>query len=83
MTKPNGLLVVLDKFWNRPTPPPLPLRMANAISGGYITTVDRNFHSILKRTSLELLQEIPLAFGGLYLIYLLRKSGAEGNAHRP
>jgi phosphatidylethanolamine/phosphatidyl-N-methylethanolamine N-methyltransferase len=83
VTKPNGLLVVLDKFWNRPTPPPLPLRMANTILGGYVTTVDRNFHAILGRTSLELLQEIPLAFGGLYLLYLLRKPGAEGNACRP
>lgn len=26
VTKPNGLLVVLDKFWNHPTPPPLLLR---------------------------------------------------------
>jgi phosphatidylethanolamine/phosphatidyl-N-methylethanolamine N-methyltransferase len=78
--KPNGLLVVLDKFWNRPTPPPLPLRMANALLGGYVTAVDRNFHAILKRTSLTLLREIPLAFGGLYLIYLLRKPAAGGNA---
>lgn len=44
VTKPNGLLVVLDKFWNRPAPPPLPLRMANALLGGYVTAVDRNFH---------------------------------------
>ncbi len=76
VTKPNGLLVVLDKFWNQPTPPPLPLRMANALLGGYVTAVDRNFHGILNRTSLELLREIPLAFGGLYLIYLSRKPAA-------
>jgi phosphatidylethanolamine/phosphatidyl-N-methylethanolamine N-methyltransferase len=75
VTKPNGLLVVLDKFWNRPAPPPLPLRMANGLLGGYVTAVDRNFHAILKRTSLKLLREIPQAFGGLYLIYLLRKPG--------
>jgi ubiquinone/menaquinone biosynthesis C-methylase UbiE len=73
VTKPNGLLVVLDKFWNRPHPPPLPLRMANAVVGGYVTALDRNFHAILKRTSLELLREIPLGFGGLYFLYLLRK----------
>jgi len=42
--------------------------------------VDRNFHVILKRTSLELLREIPLAFGGLYVIYLLRKPATGGNA---
>lgn len=41
--------------------------------GGYVTAVNRNFHATLKRTSLELLREIPLAFGGLCLIYLLRK----------
>ena len=75
VTKPNGLLVVLDKFWNRPTPPPLPLRMANAILGGYVSAVNRNFHTILRRTSLELQREIPLGFGGLYLLYLLRKPG--------
>jgi hypothetical protein len=80
VTKPNGLLVVLDKFWNRPTPPPLPFRMANALPGGYVTAVDRNFPAILKRTSLTLLREIPLAFGGLYLIYLLRKPAAGGGA---
>lgn len=75
VTKPNGLLVVLDKFWNRPTPPPLPLRMANAILGGYVSAVNRNFHTILRRTSLKLVREIPLGFGGLYLLYLLRKPG--------
>ena len=73
VTKPNGLLVVLDKFWNRPQPPPLPLRMVNALLGGYVTAVDRNFFAILKQTSLELLREIPVGFGGLYLLYLLRK----------
>jgi len=75
VTKPGGFLVVLDKFWNRPTPPPLPLRMANAILGGYVSAVNRNFHTILRRTSLELQREIPLGFGGLYLLYLLRKPG--------
>ncbi len=76
VTKPNGLLVVLDKFWNRPHPPPLPLRMANAVVGGYVTALNRNFHTILKETSLELLREIPLGFGGLYFLYLLRKPDA-------
>jgi ubiquinone/menaquinone biosynthesis C-methylase UbiE len=76
VTKPNGLLVVLDKFWNRPAPPPLPLRVANAILGGYVTAVDRNFYAILARTSLELLREVPLGFGGLYFLYLLRRPRA-------
>jgi ubiquinone/menaquinone biosynthesis C-methylase UbiE len=83
VTKPNGLLVVLDKFWNRPKPPPLPLRMANALLGGYVTALDRDFHAILKQTSLEMLREIPLAFGGLYLNYLLRKPAAKGDAPGP
>jgi SAM-dependent methyltransferase len=89
VTKPNGLLVVLDKFWNRPTPPPLPLRIVNALLGGYVTAVDRNFHAILRQTSLKLLREIPLALGGLYLMYLLRKpvtgtdtSGSSGEKWR-
>jgi len=82
VTKPNGLLVVLDKFWNRPTPPPLPLRMVNAILGGYVSAVSRNFHAILKRTSLELIREIPLGFGGLYFLYLLRKPAPGGGAPR-
>jgi phosphatidylethanolamine/phosphatidyl-N-methylethanolamine N-methyltransferase len=73
VTKPGALLVVLDKFWNRPSRPPLLLRVANAICGGYVTAVDRNFHSILAATSLEILREIPLGFGGLYFLYLLRK----------
>jgi ubiquinone/menaquinone biosynthesis C-methylase UbiE len=74
VTKPGGHLVVLDKFWNRGHRPPLPLRLANAVLGGYVTTVDRNFRTILARTSLEVLQEIPMGFGGLYHAYLLRKS---------
>jgi len=74
VTKPDGFLVVLDKFWNRPKPPPLPLRMANAILGGYVTAVDRNFHAILKSTSLLLVREVSLGFGGLYWLYLLRKA---------
>jgi ubiquinone/menaquinone biosynthesis C-methylase UbiE len=80
VTKPNGLLVVLDKFWNRPRPPPPPLRLANAMLGGYVTAVDRNFPAILKETSLDLLREIPLGFGGLYLLYLLRKRAGRGDA---
>lgn len=40
-----------------------------------VTAVDRNFHAILARTSLELLREIPLGFGGLYVLYLLRRPG--------
>jgi ubiquinone/menaquinone biosynthesis C-methylase UbiE len=79
VTKPGGLLVVLDKFWNRSGPPPLPLRLANAILGGYVTAVDRNFHTILAGTSLELVREIPLGFGGLYFFYLLRKPAARGD----
>lgn len=73
VTKPGGLLVVLDKFWNRPSRPPFPLRIANAICGGYVTAVDRNFPSILSRTSLKTLKELPMGFGGLYFLYLLRK----------
>jgi len=73
VTKSGGQLVVLDKFWNNARRPPLPLRVANAVLGGYVTAVDRNFHSILAQTSLELLQEIPMGFGGLYHLYLLRK----------
>jgi ubiquinone/menaquinone biosynthesis C-methylase UbiE len=81
VTKPTGLLVVLDKFWNRPKPPPLPLRLANALLGGYVTALDRNFYAILKRTSLELLREIPQGFGGFYFLYLLRKrAGPAGPA---
>ena len=73
VTKPNGLLVVLDKFWNRPEPPPLPLRVANALLGGYVTAVNRNFHRLLAGTSLQVLREIPLGFGWLYWLYLLQK----------
>jgi ubiquinone/menaquinone biosynthesis C-methylase UbiE len=76
VTKPGGHLAVLDKFWNHARRPPLPLRLANAVFGGYVTAVDRNFHAILARTSLEILQEIPLGFGGLYYLYLLRKSSS-------
>lgn len=50
--------------------------MANALLGGYVTAVDRNFPAILRRTSLTVVREIPLAFGGLYFLYLLRKPRA-------
>ena len=73
VTKPGGLMVVLDKFWNRPSRPPLLLRMANAILGGYVTAVNRNFSAILANTSLEIVQEHVLGFGGLYYLYLLKK----------
>jgi len=73
VTKPGGHLVVLDKFWNRAHRAPLPLRLANAILGGYVTAVNRNFHKIVDQTSLEIVQEIPMGFGGLYYAYLLRK----------
>jgi phosphatidylethanolamine/phosphatidyl-N-methylethanolamine N-methyltransferase len=73
VTKPGGRLVVLDKFWNRPGRPPLFLRLVSAVVSGLVTAVDRNFPAILARTSLEGVQEIPMGFGGLYYLYLLRK----------
>lgn len=73
VTKPGGLMVVLDKFWNHPGRPPLVLRMINAILGGYVTAVNRNIHSIVSATCLEVVQEKPLGLGGLYYFYLLRK----------
>jgi len=73
VTRLGGRLVVLDKFWNRPAPPPLPLRIANAVLGGFVTAVNRNFHAMLAQTSLELVREVALGFGGLYVLYLLRK----------
>jgi len=76
VTKPGGHLVVLDKFWNRAHRAPLPLRLANAILGGYVTAVNRNFHKIVDQTSLEIVQEIPMGFGGFYYAYLLRKSAS-------
>jgi ubiquinone/menaquinone biosynthesis C-methylase UbiE len=83
VTKPDGLLVVLDKFWNRPKPPPLPLRMANTLFGGYVTAVDRNFHAILKSTSLSLVREVSLGFGGLYWIYLLQRVQGPAAVSKP
>lgn len=73
VTKPGGHLVVLDKFWNHARRPPLVLRLANAFLGRYVTAVNRNFHAILAQTPLEVLQEVPMGFGGLYYLYLLRK----------
>ncbi len=74
VTKPGGRLVVLDKFWNRPGRPPLFLRSVNAVTSRLVTAVDRNFPAILAETSLEILQEIPMGFGGLYCLYLLGKT---------
>jgi len=79
VTKPGGHLVVLDKFWNRAHRAPLPLRLANAILGGYVTAVNRNFHKIVDQTSLEIMQEIPMGFSGLYYAYLLRKSASQSH----
>jgi hypothetical protein len=52
------------------------LRLANAVLGGYVTAVDRNFRAILAGTTLEIVQELPMGFGGLYYLYLLRKPAA-------
>jgi hypothetical protein len=57
--------------------------MANAILGGFVTAVNRNFYAILAGTSLELLREIPLGFGGLYFLYLLRKPPAPAEPPAP
>lgn len=73
VTKPGGYLVVLDKFWNRPRRPPLLLRIVSAVLSGYVTAVDRKFPAILGQTPLEIVREIPMGFGDLYHLYLLRK----------
>jgi ubiquinone/menaquinone biosynthesis C-methylase UbiE len=73
VAKPGGRLVVLDKFWNRPRRPPLFLRVVSAVVSSFVTAVDRNFPAILAQTSLEIVQETPMGFGGLYYLYLLRK----------
>lgn len=73
VTRPGGILVVLDKFWNRATPPPLPLRALNALMGGYVSHVSRSFPAMLSATSLRLVRTIPLAAGGLYMLYRLEK----------
>jgi ubiquinone/menaquinone biosynthesis C-methylase UbiE len=78
VTRPGGRLVVLDKFWNRPTPPPFPFRIWNALLGGYVTHVSRNFSAILAATSLRLVREIPLAAADLYMLYLLEKPARRG-----
>jgi len=72
-TKTGGHLVVLDKFWNHPRRPPLFVRLASAVFSGFATALDRNFPAILARTSLEIVQVVPMGFGGLYCLYLLRK----------
>ena len=71
--KPGGRATVLDKFWNRPRRPPWPLRVANAMFGGYVTAIDRNFDAIVAQTSLTVVRKLPLSFGGLYFLYLLQK----------
>ena len=73
VTRPGGYLVVLDKFWNRPRRPPLLLRVVSTAVSRVATATDRNFPAILARTSLEIVREIPMGFGGLYFLYLLRK----------
>jgi len=83
VTRPGGRLVVLDKFWNRPAPPPLPLRALNRLLGGYVTHVSRSFPAILAATSLRLLRECPLAVGDLYMLYLLEKPGRGGRPAAP
>jgi len=75
-TKPGGQLVVLDKFWNHARRPPPFLRLGSAVFRAYVTALDRNFHAILARTSLEILQEIPMGFCGLYHLYLLKKTAS-------
>lgn len=77
VTRPGGKLVVLDKFWNRPDPSPWPLRLLNALIGGTVTAVNRNFPAILAATSLRLVREIPLGVGDLYMLYLLEKPGRD------
>jgi ubiquinone/menaquinone biosynthesis C-methylase UbiE len=78
VTRPGGTVVVLDKFWNRDSPPPLPLRALNALMGGYVSHVSRSFPAILAATSLRQVREIPLAVADLYLLYLLEKPAREG-----
>lgn len=76
VAKPDGLITVLDKFWNRPRRPPLAVRAVNAVLSGYVTALTRSFPEILAGTSLELVREESLGVGGFYFLYLLRKAGS-------
>lgn len=72
--RPEGRAVIFDKFAPEGRTPPLLLRLISPLMGFLASEVTRQVGPILAGSGLEVRQEEPAGFGGLFRIVLLRKT---------
>lgn len=85
--KPDGKIVVFDKFLPDGEKPPLARRAFNVITSWLGTDINRRFDDISRGLPLETVSDEPSLFGGSYRILLLGKarqpvSQLEATSHR-
>jgi ubiquinone/menaquinone biosynthesis C-methylase UbiE len=71
--KPGGRVGVFDKFLADEAEPSLLRRAASAVTNVVATDLNRRLGPLLDASGLELVQEQPVLFGGLFKVFLIRK----------
>lgn len=72
--KPEGRVVVFDKFLPAGETPPLARRALNVITSWLGTDINRRFDEICRGLPLKMVADEPSLFGGSYRILLLGKA---------
>ena len=71
--RPGGTVAVFDKFVHKGSTPSLPRRFINLLTRFFATDINRSIEDIVSHTSMEIVQDIPAAFGGNFRILIIKK----------
>ncbi len=77
LTKPQGRIVVFDKFVTKQRPPSILRRAANVIARPFGTDLNRNFEEITEGFEVTVLEDQPLSPGSAFRTILLSRSMEE------
>ena len=80
--RPGGRVSILDKFVADGTRASLLRRIANLVTAPLASDITRRLGPIVAMTSLEVVRDEPVAFGGMFRAVMARKQ-AERQAERP
>lgn len=72
--RPGGIVTVFDKFIHKGRRPNLLRRLLNIFTNAFFSDINRSIEDIVSETSLEIVSDIPVAFGGSFRVLLLKKN---------